>query len=316
MPKLITNIVFTKNRPLQLDAYLASLYAHFPQKDIQTFIFYKPELFASEYECVFNDFADCTVIREADFHDDFLKLLDGVETEYILFGTDDVVYYDSVGMDVIRETFRQYSSDILGFSLRLSPDTLKADGDRISECQIAGENILKVNWKKASNHTARYPFELNSTIYRTELVKEIISRVAEERPLLKKIFPKDSRRVRFLKSVISMKDFLLSLETFRKPNTLEAYACRWCKNHKSTLPGFFYFQKLCASAIQVNIVNTEVDNPIFGDNEHTVEVLNSKYRDGYRLDIEAIRNNKPHTTHAGQEYFKLVKGGQTNKVCC
>jgi hypothetical protein len=104
-----------------------------------------------------------------------------------------------------------------------------------------------------------------------------------------------------------MKDFLISLETFHKPNTLEGYCCRWCKNHRRKLPSHLYFQKFCASAIQINIVNTEIDNPIFGGREHTVEVLNEKYRDGCRFDIEAIRKNKPCHTHVGLEFFALIK---------
>ena len=46
--KMINNIVFTKNRPLQLDAYLEGLHRHFPLELIQTYILYKVELFEEE----------------------------------------------------------------------------------------------------------------------------------------------------------------------------------------------------------------------------------------------------------------------------
>src|SRR4030043_176350 len=45
MKKLISNIVFTKNRPLQLDAYLQSLYKHLTAEILQTYVLYKQELF-------------------------------------------------------------------------------------------------------------------------------------------------------------------------------------------------------------------------------------------------------------------------------
>ena len=56
MQELITNIVFTKNRPLQLEAYLESLYRYFPAERIQTHIIYKPELFSEEYESLFKKY--------------------------------------------------------------------------------------------------------------------------------------------------------------------------------------------------------------------------------------------------------------------
>jgi hypothetical protein len=314
MPKLVTNIVFTKNRPLQLHAYLESLYRHFSGEFIQTHIVYKAELFEREYALLFRAFPDCSVIREVDFHDDFLKLLDGVQTEYILFGTDDVVYYDSVNIKTIDETFRKFPNNILGFSLRLAPESLKESGDVITKCDIAGEYVYKINWKKTQNKTAGYPFELDGTVYKTKLVKKIVSNIAKERPLLKKIFRKNSRRVRFLKSIISMKDFLVLLETFHGPNTLEGYCCRWCKNHRSKLPHYFYFQKLCCSALQVNVVNTEVNNPIFGSCEHTVEALNEKYKQGYRLDVNFVAKNKPKQTHTGKSHFQLKEIGTKGYV--
>jgi len=50
MQKMISNIVFTKNRPLQLEAYLESLYRYFPRELIQTYIIYKREIFEEEYQ--------------------------------------------------------------------------------------------------------------------------------------------------------------------------------------------------------------------------------------------------------------------------
>jgi len=159
----------------------------------------------------------------------------------------------------------------------------------------------------SQNRHAKYPFELNSTVYKTSLVKKTISHVAKEQPLLKKLFSKNSLRVKLLKKVVSMKNFLLAISTFHDPNTLEGYCYKWCRGNKSKVPDNLYFQKLCASAIQVNIVNTSVDNPIDGTNEHTVEVLNERYIQGYRFDIEAIEKNKPGALSLGQEYFSLVK---------
>ncbi len=307
MEKIISNIVFTMNRPLQLEAYLESLYQHMPQEKIQTYILYKVDLFEEQYEELFKQFPACTVIREKNFHNDFLRILDGIKTNYILFATDDVVYFDAVDFELIEKSFEKYSENIFGFSLRLSPGTIQEDKDQIYQANDTGEKIYNLNWKKGKSLAARYPFELNSTVYKADLVRKIIADVARERPLLQRFFKKGSLFTRSLGLFISAKDFMVWIHTFHDPNTLEGYCYRWCKNHQSRVPDCLYFQKLCASAIQVNQVTTSVNNPTDGSNEHTVEALNEKYKLGYRFDIEAIKSTKPNDTHVGQEYFKLVK---------
>ncbi|MFH2045546.1 MAG: hypothetical protein ABIK92_10420 [Pseudomonadota bacterium] len=307
MIKPVSNIVFSMNRPLQLEAYLESLYRHMPGDKIQTYIIYKANLFNEQYSELFRRYSDCIVINEKNFHDDFVNLIGQVDSRYILFGTDDVVYYDSVDFGVIENTFGKFSKDIFGFSLRLSPLNLKEDSDQITKIDIGGETIYRLKWKKGRNSNARYPFELNTTVYKKELVAKIIKYVAREYPKLIKIFSKESLLVKILSSVTSMKDFLIAINTFHDPNTLEGFCYRWCKNHKSKVPSYLYFQKNCGSAIQVNRVNTTMENPVDGSNEHTVEVLNEKYIQGYRFDIDMIGKNKPVETHVGQDYFKLIK---------
>lgn len=308
MDRLISNIVFTKNRPLQLEAYLESLYRHLPRDLIQTYILYKSDLFDEQYSQLFRRFSDCAVIREQNFRRDFLSLLEKIDTKYILFGTDDVVYYDMVSFAVIDDVFDKFSDKIFGFSLRLSPESLQERSDDvISEIMAGGQKVYRLNWKHGWSQNAKYPFELDSTIYTTALVKKIVWHVSRERPLFKKLFAKNSPRVRFLSHIISMKNFLTSLEVFHDPNTLEGYCYRWCKTHKWRLPGYLYLQKFCASAIQINRVNTTTDNPIDGLYEHTVEALNEKYKQGYRFDIDSIEKDKPNASHVGKRFFKLVK---------
>ncbi len=82
---MISNIVFTKNRLLQLEGYLKSLYRYWPEALMQTVVVYKPELFEHEYGAVFRKFNEIKVVRERDFHSDVLNVLAKTETEYVLF---------------------------------------------------------------------------------------------------------------------------------------------------------------------------------------------------------------------------------------
>jgi hypothetical protein len=303
---MISNIVFTKNRPLQLEAYLESLYRYFPQGLIQTYIIYKRELFEEEYQQLFSKYADCIVIKENDFHGDFLKLLSQINTKFILFGVDDVVYFDSVDFEIIDETFNSFPEDTFGFSLRFSKEILE-DDDVIADVEVAGHKVHRVDWKQGQTPNSRYPFELCATVYKTELVKKIIAGTMNSNPLAKRLFCPSSAFMRAMNKVVSVRSTLKQFGYFFSPNTLESWNCRWCQNHSDQLPGFLYFQKICASAIQVNMVNTSTRSKLDGSAKHTVEALNEKYKSGHRLDIDFVARNKPTATHCGVESFKLTK---------
>ena len=126
-------------------------------------------------------------------------------------------------------------------------------------------------------------------------------------PLIRTLFSPGSKVIKVLVTIISTRSILKSFGYFFSPNTLESWSCRWCQNHSQQLPEFLYFQKLCASAIQVNMVNTSTKNEANFSGGHTVEVLAEKYKQGYRFDIDAIEKNRPTGAHCGQDYFKLIK---------
>ena len=312
MEKMISNIVFTKNRPLQLEAYLQSLYRYFPVELIQTYIIYKVELFREEYESLFQKYPNCKVIEERDFHSDCLKVINRASTKYIMFGIDDVVFFDSVDIGLIDQTFHECKNDIFGFTLRVSPESLKNSKDVITEIEINNQKVYHLNWKNGQTADSIYPFELCCTIYTTDSVRKIISSVMNNNPIIKKVFSPDSFLMKGLRGTRFERKILKSFGYFFSPNTLESWNCRWCQNHSDQLPSFTYFQKLCAAAIQVNMVNTSTKNTFDGTTEHTVEAINKKYQQGYRFDIEFLVDNKPTGPSCNRQYFKLTKNTTRN----
>ena len=311
MKRLVSNIVFTKNRPLQLDGYLESLYRHFPAELIQTYILYKPELFDDQYRQLFEKYSDCIVIRETDFSADFFRILNRVDTEYILFGIDDVVYFDSVDFDIIKKTFEEFPDDIFGFSLRLSRRNMMESNDPINEADVGEQMIYSINWTQGRTPGTRYPFELCATIYKSELVRNIIKSSRKNNTLCENLFAPNSRVVGILSKIIRRHKLLKMFGYFYNPNTLESWNCRWSQRHAEKLPGRLYFQELCASAIQVNMVNVTDRKTFEGSAEHTVKALSKKYKEGFRLDLVFISNNKPTEPHCGKDKFKLVKKLET-----
>lgn len=307
MQKKISNIVFTKNRPLQLDGYLSSLYRFFPADTIQTYVLYKEELFSDSYEKLFAKFPDCIIVREKNFHKDFLDILSRIDTKYILFGIDDVIYFDSVDFAIIDKCFDDFRDNIFGFSLRFNKELIDQGGDKLQDFNVAGQSVFSLEWKTGKLHNTRYPFELCATVYRTELVKNIINNQMSSCPLCKKLLTPGSCFIETIGKVIPKRKILKSKGFFFNPNTLESWNCRWCQNNSSKLPAKLYFQKNCAAAIQVNMVNTSTDNESDGLPEHTVETLDKKYKAGYEIDIDFVIENKPTHTHSGTEHFKLDK---------
>jgi len=304
MPRSLTKIVFTRNRPLQLMGYLESFLRHMGSAVEGVHVLYKQELFTPEYDVVFKTFPQCRVIVEKEFHDDFMRVLSEVDTEYIVFATDDVVYFDSVDFRVVEQTFAD-RNDIFGFTLKFGPEYFADGRDAIHEQTIGGQKVQRVDWTTADDEAAKYPWELNSTVYRTAFVREFLRPFSQDKPLLKKIFARDSLALKLAGLVTSRKRILYAVNTFHDPNYLEGLGHRWCRGHKSRLPPYLYFQRICATTLQVNRVNTVIANPVYGGDDQSVETLNERFRRGYRLDIAYLEKNKPSHMRVGQEYLRL-----------
>ena len=307
MTIMITSIVFTKNRPLQLEAYLRSRRRFFPEGINKTYIIYKVELFGDEYDQIFAEYPDCTIVRETDFHTDFMEIIRQIDTKYIMFGIDDVVFFDSIDFSVIDNAFDEYADNIFGFTLRFDPESVKGEGDDLEEITVSGQKLYRLNWQKGCTPHTRYPFELCSTIYKLDLVRQIFNGTMSSNEIARALFSPGSVLLSILGKVLSKRKILKSFGFFFSPNTLESWNCRWCQNHGDQLPVYTYFQKLCASAVQVNVVNTSTAGDFAGADEYTVENLNAKFREGYKFDIDYVAGNKPPSLACGREYFRLIK---------
>jgi len=305
--KRITNIVFTKNRPLQLEGYLQSLYRYLPAELIQTVIIYKSGLFDTEYKAVFDKFSHVWAVKEDDFHSDVMNSVAQTETEYILFGIDDVVFFDNVDFGIIDKTFNKAGKEIFGFTFRFGPDSGELSEDELICEQIDAQKVYRIDWTKGKSKHSRYPFELCCTLYRTEIVRQILTELVSSNSISKRFLKPNSGLIKGLWKTGLSRSILKRFGYFFSPNTFESWPCRWCQKNSYRVAHFTYFQKLCASAIQVNMVNTSTINTFDGTFNESVETLNEKYREGYRLDIDYLRRNKPSTTSCGHTYFRLVK---------
>jgi glycosyltransferase family protein len=162
-----TVLVFSKDRPMQLHAYLESLFLFSDIRAEDINILYKetPEI---DYTRVLSEFPGVNWVKEECFHDDLLRLI-GSSGDYIMFGCDDVVFTSplnlSFAVDILKE-----NEDIFGFSFRLGSNIQPSPKSALNLMQY-----LKWNWQTATELHYNYPWELDCTLYRKSDVENMLS---------------------------------------------------------------------------------------------------------------------------------------------
>lgn len=162
-------LVFSKNRPMQLHAYLQSILHdnYIKYKDISV-LYYNDYPF--NYDNVIDEFSEINWIKEYDFDYQLREWILNCTDEFIMFGCDDVVFTHQFNVKYIEYILRTYE-DIFGFSLRLGTNIKGFPDDAIKEKKIC-------HWKWDNNKwdDFHYPWELDCTVYRTSDVIDIISK--------------------------------------------------------------------------------------------------------------------------------------------
>lgn len=164
-------IVFSKDRPMQLDAYIESL-IHFsgilPSKII---IIYK-ESKIIPYAKVQKKFSDCIWIEESEFD---VNLREAINTcdDYVMFGCDDVVFVGQLNLNECIN-YLEAHNEVFGVSLRLGSNITPHPKflDKSSGFYIW-------DWSKAKVVHYDYPWELDATLYRKFDIQEIIDKIPD-----------------------------------------------------------------------------------------------------------------------------------------
>ena len=179
-PSLI-NIIFSKDRALQLDALLRAL-LHFG-RDIEitdTYVLYttSSELHQRQYETIVSDYFDKRCIsfaREQDFRKDMLSLLQHYQFAAFWVDNNIVVRYFSF-LDIIQALNKE--RDALGFSLRLGKNMtscypLNCD-QPLPTFEEHDSGILKFRWIDAKGDF-NLSLEVSSSVYRISEISPLLS---------------------------------------------------------------------------------------------------------------------------------------------
>lgn len=265
-------IVFSKDRPMQLQAYLESLIYFTNIKPYDIYILFD---YDKLYESVISKFRKAHWISDSGDFDkglrDLVKRID--DEEYVLTGCDDVVYFRQVDLDK-AEKFLEDNLDCLGFSLRLGKNTRQAPKGVKTE-----EGFIKWVWHDKTWHWG-YPFELMGSIYKASRFKMVVNTGGIFR------CPNDleGRGDGF----------------FKKASMSVAPPCLAMFDGKSA----------CA-AQDINRVQHYAPNRIQGTAAETADNLKTLFKQGFRIDWRSMHNIAPIDCFIGRQHLRL-RSGETN----
>lgn len=262
----ISVIVFSKDRPMQLHAYLESL-LHFSDITEENISVLWKKTDGIDYSKVINSFQRTKWIQENNFHHDLMQTIQDAN-DYILFGCDDVVFNNSfITQNAIK--ILENDNNIFAFSLRLGSNIIPLPDKIISQ-----SNFLKWNWKETQAPHYNYPWELDCTIYRKSDILSMLNNYVDT-----------IKSPNYLESIFAE-------EPAKYISKLDL-ACFNGKNHAIVITVNRVQDTHCNPIDDTEDTDIQTLNTIYN-------------HDNNKLDILTISELENHYIHVGSEYFILL----------
>ena len=272
-------VVFSKDRPLQLDGALRSLRRHvadaerLPVKVIWT-ASGRRQLELYRRLAAEHPYAEW--IEERDFKPQLIAATSGYD--YILFLVDDAIFVRACSVASAAEVL---AADplVIGYSFRLGRNIDYCYSMRRPQAmppsQSRPDGTLTFRWVEADADFG-YPLEISSSLYRAEDV----------RPLLERL-------------------------PYRNPNTLEAAMSRDARSFAARRPLLACPEDSVAFCAPVNVVQQVFPNRAGEALPQTAQALAEAFRMGMRLDVEALAG---HGTNAPHQEISLPLAQQEPRI--
>jgi hypothetical protein len=255
----VETIVFSRDRPAQLDLCLRSIRAHLPDLAPVTVIHRSSgPAFADGYELCRAQHPEVTFVAETDFRRQVLALLASSGSHLATFLCDDDVAFRAPNLGLVRAMMDIWPT-ILCFSLRLGANTTQCYSLRKS--QEAPPTDTGKTRSGASRHWSwrgaegdwGYPGSLDGHIWRREQVLTLIS----------------------------------SRTNWGSPNELEDALNQACQT--ALLPEMASFAQSCLTGVPVNSVQSSHDTNRHGERFHAdPRTINDRYLQGARLSLDSV----------------------------
>ena len=253
----ISAIIFSKDRPMQLDALLRSL-AQDTRGIEKIYVLYRvsDKDFDRAYDDLVEYFNHVSFIRESSFRDQLITLLAGLNTSRLIFFVDDIIFVDKVDFENLKSiNLRRFVFSLRhGISLKYSymvsrPQSLPP--------YYTIESFIMWKWFKG-DRVWGYPLSVDGHLY---LTQEILT--------------------------------MAKLISFKAPNTFEGNLQRFTRLYKRMKDGMaFQYPKIVN--VPVNRVQNEVQNRC--GEIHQKELL-KLWNEGKRINIDRFLGHRPVSAH-------------------
>lgn len=275
---LLNSIIFSKDRAMQLDLLLQTMFDRFKIDDYKINVLYTTsnDEFQKGFDILISKYPNVNFLREKSFKSDLLSLFN--ESEYTMFFVDDIIFYNDVilNKDELHNIF-EFSKAIC-FSLRLGLNT------KICYTQQKLNNLNKYNthsfyhdvnliepiifWKvKDGTNDYAYPMSTDAHIFKTNYIKS-----------------------------------LCELIEYRNPNTFEALLSNF--SNSEMIISSYEESKIVNSPI--NKVQNVFDNLAGINYGYSAEDLNEMFLDGVSFNLEKMNFNDIKGCHQEiQPFFKV-----------
>ena len=260
----VTGLVFSKDRAMQLDAALSSLFLHcrdIQNMDLHVLHITSDSFHEKHYNKLMGDYAAVKFLRENNFKK---QVHSSIETyEYVLFLVDDTIFARDFSIRNITENLK--NNDALGFSLRLGKNTVYCYSRDISQelpdFIELDKRSLKYDWTNAQGDFG-YPLEISSSVYR---VNDIL-------PLLHQL-------------------------EFINPNTLEGQMAANRNAYINKKNHLICNEYSIAFSNPVNIVQNVCNNRVGSNPQYSADELSQMFEQGYRIDVKKYNDYVPNACH-------------------
>lgn len=282
-------IIFSKDRPLQLHATLASLALQASDaKEVPIHVLMKASSddYATGYARVADEFASRLQIhwiKESSFKADLLSVIQEgrpssrlrrllhrlllrkprLRSDNLLFLVDDNLFIRPFSLNGIT-TILNATPDAIGFSLRIGRNTTSCYSMQCEQPLPAFESAppaLRFHWSGQVGDFG-YPIEVSSSVYRC----------ADLIPLLRTL-------------------------PYNNPNRLEQGLSAASTLFARRLPTLLCFEQSVAFCAPVNKVQSVLDNRSGAQEEYSSEALNALFLAGYRVDVASLCGFTPKAAH-------------------
>jgi len=172
-------MVFSMDRPLQLDALLRSIFKN-GRGSFLVHILWKASspAFARAYEELRERHPLCVFIQQMDFETDVRRLLLNLDS-FVAFCTDDSLFFDTFDLEPVNA-----HPDLICFSCRLGLNTNYSYPMNASMRHpdfFCNQNILLWKWEGAC-HDFEYPMSLDGHIFKKDFLVQVLEKISFGNP--------------------------------------------------------------------------------------------------------------------------------------